>query len=68
MTAVEWLKEELKVRYDIYKSEDLFEIAKDMEKQHIIDAHGDKLKKSKGTSNFEYWLTGEDYYNKTFKK
>lgn len=31
MTAVEWLKEELKVRYDIYKSEDLFERAKEME-------------------------------------
>lgn len=36
------------------------------EKQQIIDAHGDKLKKSRSTSNYEYWFTGEDYYNETF--
>lgn len=36
------------------------------EKQQIIDAHGDKLKKSRGTSNYEYLFTGEDYYNETF--
>jgi hypothetical protein len=38
-----------------------------MEKQQIIDAHGSKLKNSRGTSNFEYWYTGEQYYNETFK-
>jgi hypothetical protein len=40
----------------------------EMEKQQIIDAHGSKLKNSRGTSNFEYWYTGEQYYNETYKK
>jgi len=38
-----------------------------MEKQQIIEAHGNKLKKSKDEGNYEYWFSGEDYYNKTFK-
>jgi hypothetical protein len=39
----------------------------EMEKEQIIEAHGDKLKKSKDAGNYEYWFTGKDYYNKTFK-
>ena len=66
-TAVEWLEEQINGN-ELFYIDDLFEQAKEMEKQQIIDAHGDKLTKSGGTSNFEYWLTGEDYYNKTFKK
>ena len=37
------------------------------EKQQIIEAHGSKLKLSPGTTNYEYWFTGEDYYTKNFK-
>jgi hypothetical protein len=40
----------------------------ELEKQQIIEAHGNKLKKSKGDTNYEYWLTGEIYYEQTFKK
>ena len=40
----------------------------ELEKQQIIDAHGNKLKKSKGVTNYEYWLTGETYYQQTFEK
>ena len=40
----------------------------DLEKQQIIDAHGTKLKKSKGDTNYEYWFTGEMYYELNFKK
>ncbi len=38
------------------------------EKQQIIEAHGNKLRKSReaGTS-YEYWVGGIDYYNETFK-
>lgn len=36
------------------------------EKQQIIKAHGDKLKKSSGVTNYEYWFSGEDYYNKKY--
>ncbi len=39
----------------------------EIEKQQIVEAHGDKLKKSKDAGNYEYWFTGKDYYNKTFK-
>lgn len=39
----------------------------EVEKQQIIEAHGSKLKLSSGTTNYEYWFTGEDYYTKNFK-
>ena len=39
----------------------------EMEKHQIIEAHGTQLKKSRGVTNYEYWLNGEEYYNKTFK-
>jgi hypothetical protein len=41
--------------------------AKEKERHQIIEAHGAKLKNSKGETNFQYWYTGEDYYNDTFK-
>ena len=64
-TAVEWLFDQY-VNKSIITIEDI-EQAKEMEKQQIVEAHGNKLKKSKGTGNYEYWFSGEDYYNKTFK-
>ena len=66
MTAVEWLYNEIKhiIPSDYVRK---FEQAKEMEKQQIIDAHGSKLKKSRGVTNYEYWYTGENYYNETFK-
>ncbi len=39
----------------------------ELEKKQIVEAHGNKLKKSKDEGNYEYWFSGEDYYNKTFK-
>jgi hypothetical protein len=39
----------------------------EQEKQQIIEAHGDKLKKSSGVTNYEYWFSGEEYYNEKFK-
>ena len=46
---------------------ELYKEAKELEKQQIIEAHGSKLKLSSGTTNHEYWFTGEDYYTKKFK-
>jgi hypothetical protein len=68
MTAVEWLIEEMSKTYifDQYDF-DMFKRAKQMEKQQIIDAHGNQTKKSPGISNYTYILTGEEYYNQTFK-
>jgi hypothetical protein len=68
MTAVEWLIDEMPVIdwTDPYWKNKL-EKAKEMEKQQIIDAHGNQTKKSGGISNATYILTGEQYYNETFK-
>ena len=40
----------------------------EIDKEKIVEAHGDKLKKSKDVGNYEYWVSGEDYYTKTFIK
>jgi hypothetical protein len=39
----------------------------ELEKQQLIDAHGNKEKKSGGVTNYTYILTGEEYYNENFK-
>ena len=75
-TAVEWLVDEmLKQGYFdgnkplTYTNLDhLQHQAKEMEKQQIIDAHGNKTKKSGSISNTTYILTGEEYYEITFNK
>jgi hypothetical protein len=66
-TAVEWLIEQLMPK--VLTAEQYYHIekAKEMEKEQIVEAHGNKLKKSKDTGNYEYWFSGEDYYTKTFK-
>jgi hypothetical protein len=68
-TAIEFLVKGLPMVYweDPYYSH-LLEQAKEMEKEQIIDAHGNQQKKSGGVSNYTYILTGEKYYNETFKQ
>ena len=65
-TAVEWLVEQ--ITNGTLHTKELISQAKEMEKQQIIEAHGNKLRKSReaGTS-YEYWVGGIDYYNETFK-
>jgi hypothetical protein len=63
-TAVEYLVANLDI--DLVDSDWYIQKAKEMEKQQIIDAHGSKLRKSKGTTNYEYWYTGEQYFNETY--
>jgi hypothetical protein len=73
-TAVEWLVEKISystsdgtiISYHFIINK-LVEQAKEMEKQQIVEAHGNKLKKSKDEGNYEYWFSGEDYYNKNYK-
>ena len=69
-TAVEWLVEQIFNDVDLKDSILKLAInqAKEMEKEQIIKAHGDKLKNSQNTGNYEYWFSGKDYYNETFKK
>ena len=65
-TAVEWLVEQIDIKNPNWLKEEI-EKAKEMEKQQIVDAHGNKTKNSRGISNYTYILTGEEYYKKTFK-
>ena len=67
-TAIEFLEEKLSELFEEHLPFELKEEAKEMEKQQIIEAHGNQTKKSGGISNHTYILTGEEYYNETFKK
>jgi hypothetical protein len=68
-TAVEWLESNLPTAFkDLTINKQLIEQAKEMEKQQIIDAHGNKIKKSGSISNATYILTGKEYYETTFNK
>ena len=64
-TAVEFLIEQ--ITDSTMSIREAFKQAKEMEKQQIVEAHGNKLRKSRGTSNVEHWVGGIDYYNETFK-
>jgi hypothetical protein len=72
-TAVEWLElnllglisfdsEELRAKY-----KDRIAKAKEIEKKQIVSAHGNKEKKSSGVTNYTSILTGEEYYDKTYR-
>lgn len=69
-TAVEWLEENLIFRVlseeDFKHNKECWIKAKEMEKQQIIEAHGNQTKKASPLST--YIRTGERYYNETFKK
>ena len=70
MTAVEWLRSKMLIEC-LEPSDELFEQAKEMEKQEIIEAHGDKQKTKSNPDSivtYGYTYTGEMYYNEKFKK
>jgi hypothetical protein len=64
-TAVEWLAKQM--LWNEFHNPYL-EKAKEIEKEQIIDAHGKQLKKTQTAGNYEYWLTGEQYYKETYEK
>ena len=68
-TAVQWLETMLENWCDLSPElrTKIINHAKETERHNIIVAHGNKLKQSKGTTNFEYWYTGKDYYNDNFE-
>jgi hypothetical protein len=67
-TAVEWLEQRLNVYFNkkldssLWKIKEKFEQAKNMEKQQIINAHGNKYYQDK-----ERIVTGNQYFNDTYK-
>ena len=75
MTAVEWLEMEIvKLEKDYAIPGKLYELsekAKNMEKEQIIEAHGDKQKTKSNPDSivtYGYTYTGEMYYNEKFNK
>jgi hypothetical protein len=78
-TAVEWLLSKLTLQLDAGRYEDVegcdvSEIAnqaKEMEREQIIEAHGDKQKTKSNPHSlvtYGYTYTGEMYYNETYLK
>jgi hypothetical protein len=62
-TAVEWFADELR-QFGMHIPKIWFEAAKEIEKKQIILAHGIK---DTGVNNMKC-VTGEQYYNETFKQ
>ena len=70
VTAVEWLIEQWPI-LETQLPPWLIEEAKEMEKQQIIEAHGNKQKTKSNPDSivtYGYTFTGEMYYDKMFKK
>lgn len=71
-TAVEWLVEQIFNEVDLKDSilKLAIQQAKEMEKEQIIEAHGNKQKTKSNPGSivtFGYTYTGEMYYNEKFK-
>jgi len=68
-TAVEWLVEKIKLKYDIdfYHIKNDVDQAKEIEKQQIIDAFVECWKANM-PDGFECKLSANEYYNQTFKQ
>jgi hypothetical protein len=74
-TAVEWLFEKItqneEIRWRGTRYLELFEQAKQMEKEQIKDAFGEKRQFMGFEDNDEFWITdmtAEQYYNETYGK
>jgi|LakMenE01Jun11ns_1017448.scaffolds.fasta_scaffold9522830_2 hypothetical protein len=69
-TAVEWLKQNLPSLFleDSKHYAELFEQAKEMEKQQIIDAYLQKRRLSNISKSMKLCVDAETYYNETYKK
>ena len=60
-TAVEWLREKLWKEFNFSFSDNILEQAKEMEKEHIINAY------DMGHNEYDIYRNGQNYYNETFK-
>jgi hypothetical protein len=67
VTAVEWLRQELLKRDMDNSIKDLFEQAKEMEKEQIIDAFGVGCQ-VESTRLIGYHGMAEQYYNESYKQ
>jgi len=74
-TAVEWLLNNLITepfsQKHFEQNEKMWNQALEMEKQQIIEAHGDKQKTKSNPNSlvtYGYWYSGKDYYTDKFEK
>ena len=74
LTAIDWLLENLITKpfseADFEHNSNCWDKAKEMEKEQIIEAHGDKKRTKSNPGScvtYAYTFTGEMYYNETFK-
>jgi hypothetical protein len=69
-TAVEWLEQQLFNKLGKFTKGDIDQ-AKQMEREQIEEAHGDKHKTKSNPDSivtYGYTYTGEMYYNETYLK
>ena len=71
-TAVEWLVEQLENHNGVTRAgfEKCIQEAKEIEKQQIIEAHGDKQKTKSNPDSlvtYGYWYSGKDYYKDKYE-
>jgi hypothetical protein len=74
-TAIEWLMNNLITEpfseKHFEQNSKMWDIALEMEKQQIIEAHGDKQKTKSNPNSlvtYGYWYSGKDYYNDKYEK
>ena len=64
-SSIEWLENQLKERYSLMNSEPLFEQAKAMHKEEIIEAYTECWMND-GGNGFHKVKEAESYYNETY--
>lgn len=67
-TAVEWLTKKLRVEFGFAFSDNILEQAKEIEKQHVIDAYLKDRPKATINKALVTWDKAEQYYKEKFKK
>jgi hypothetical protein len=75
-TAVEWLADQIQEQLNVFLpggvlDEMMLIKAKQMEREQIIEAHGNKQKTKSNPDSivtYGYTYTGEMYYNETYSK
>ena len=69
-TAVEWFNDEIIIHLNFDQRlylKDILKQAKQMEKEQIMEAHGDERDYLSDSGNF-ITISAEQYYNETYKK
>ena len=65
-SSIEWLENQLNERYSLMNSEPLFEQAKAMHKEEIVEAYREGRTDQQSSSDSFYNRNAEHYYNETF--